>query len=225
MSVQIILALAAWKGGSPILNTLLSLVSSPVIAIPETDSYILPGFQALTASGGRKPIGIRAVKSLQVMPRAWLVRRLTVVQGRKRVLAALADPGFRPDSTLSPAQLSPEARATYHGLEPLLTSTLQLQYLGLSSDSLRAEWPLETTLARDLVAAIQRTIETRLDLSVTVEGADDDITGPGCRSRDPGAGRGNPTGVLESGYLGSPPQFSSMQSSPLTPSIWHEVLV
>ena len=41
------------------------------------------------------------------------------------------------------------------------------------ADCVRAEWPLETTLARDLIAAIQRSIETRLGLSVTVEGKDE----------------------------------------------------
>jgi len=56
----------------------------------------------------------------------------------RRVVAD--DPGFQPDSTLSSQRLSPEARATFHGLEPLLSASLQLQYLGLSSDSLRAEW-------------------------------------------------------------------------------------
>lgn len=61
----------------------------------------------------------------------------------------MEDPAFRPDSTLSPAQLSPEARATYHGLEPLLSASLQLQYLGLSSDSLRAEWVRRFWLLKD----------------------------------------------------------------------------
>jgi len=56
----------------------------------------------------------------------------------RRLVAA--DPGFRADSSLSPLRLSPEARATFHGLEPLLSPSLQLQYIGLSSDSLRAEW-------------------------------------------------------------------------------------
>ena len=41
------------------------------------------------------------------------------------------------------------------------------------ADSWRAEWPLETTLARDLLVAIQRGIETRLGLNVTVEGKDE----------------------------------------------------
>jgi len=61
----------------------------------------------------------------------------------------IADPGFRPDSTLSPGHLSPEARATFHGLEPLLSPTLQLQYLGLSTDSLRAEWVRRFWLLKD----------------------------------------------------------------------------
>ncbi len=41
------------------------------------------------------------------------------------------------------------------------------------ADSLHTEWPLEPTLARDLLAAIQRSIETRLGLNVTVEGRDE----------------------------------------------------
>ena len=63
---------AAWKGGSPTLSTLLALVSSPVVVIPEIDSYLLPGFQSLPAFGEKKPHGIRVLKSLQEMPRAWL---------------------------------------------------------------------------------------------------------------------------------------------------------
>ncbi len=41
------------------------------------------------------------------------------------------------------------------------------------ADCVRAEWPLETMLARDLIAASKRSIETRLDMSVTVEGDDE----------------------------------------------------
>jgi GWxTD domain-containing protein len=61
----------------------------------------------------------------------------------------LDDAGFRPDSTLSPARLSSEARAVYDGLEPLLTPSMQLQYLGLSSDSLRHEWVRRFWLLKD----------------------------------------------------------------------------
>ena len=43
------------------------------------------------------------------------------------------------------------------------------------ADCVRAEWPLETTLARDLIAAIQRSIETRLGLNVTVAGEDERV--------------------------------------------------
>ncbi len=41
------------------------------------------------------------------------------------------------------------------------------------SKYVHAEWPLETMLARDLVAAVQRRIETRLGMSVSVEGKDE----------------------------------------------------
>ncbi len=41
------------------------------------------------------------------------------------------------------------------------------------ADCLRAEWPLETMLARELVTAIQRGIETQLGMGVSVEGRDE----------------------------------------------------
>jgi len=51
-----------------------------------------------------------------------------------------ADPGFRADSTITPEALGPELRPIYHGLDPMLSPELRLQFFGLSSDSLRAEW-------------------------------------------------------------------------------------
>jgi GWxTD domain-containing protein len=50
------------------------------------------------------------------------------------------DPAFGADSSLAGERLSPPMRSTYAGLRPLLSATLQMQFLGLSSDSLREEW-------------------------------------------------------------------------------------
>jgi DNA polymerase-3 subunit epsilon len=43
------------------------------------------------------------------------------------------------------------------------------------ADCARAEWPLETMLARDLIAAVKRSIETRLGMSAAVEGKDEPV--------------------------------------------------
>jgi GWxTD domain-containing protein len=51
-----------------------------------------------------------------------------------------SDSGFAVDSTMSPAKLGPKARAVFEGLAPILAPELQMQFLGLSSDSLRIEW-------------------------------------------------------------------------------------
>jgi GWxTD domain-containing protein len=51
-----------------------------------------------------------------------------------------ADPGFRADTTGVFQTLGPEIRAVYEGLHDLLTPSMKAQFLGLSSDSLRAEW-------------------------------------------------------------------------------------
>ncbi len=51
-----------------------------------------------------------------------------------------ADSGFAVDSTRTPEKLAPEARAAFAGLVPILSRELQMQFLGLSSDSLRSEW-------------------------------------------------------------------------------------
>lgn len=51
-----------------------------------------------------------------------------------------ADSAFRRDSTLAPESLGPTARQVWDGLHYLLAPSLQQQYLGLSTDSLRLEW-------------------------------------------------------------------------------------
>jgi GWxTD domain-containing protein len=51
-----------------------------------------------------------------------------------------ADPHFRGDSTRTVHQLDDSLRTAFQGLQPLLAPELQTQFLGLSSDSLRAEW-------------------------------------------------------------------------------------
>jgi GWxTD domain-containing protein len=77
-----------------------------------------------------------------------------------RPLAA-ADSSFRADTTGALARLSPELRQAYDGLHYLLDPDLQQQFLGLSSDSLRAEWlrrywrlrdPSPTTQANERLA-------------------------------------------------------------------------
>lgn len=65
-----------------------------------------------------------------------------------RSLAA-ADSSFRADTTGAVAQLSPEMRRVYDGLHYLLPSDLEQQFLGLSTDSLRAEWLLRYWRLRD----------------------------------------------------------------------------
>jgi DNA polymerase-3 subunit epsilon len=57
-----------------------------------------------------------------------------------------------------------EAQGLSHRLDSTITDY---------ADCVRAEWPLETMLARDLIAATQRSIETRLGMSVTVGGDDE----------------------------------------------------
>jgi len=59
-----------------------------------------------------------------------------------------------------------EAQGLSHRLDSTITD---------HADCVRAEWPLETMLARDLIAAVQRGIETRLGMSVTVEGNDEPV--------------------------------------------------
>lgn len=51
-----------------------------------------------------------------------------------------ADPAFRADTTGAFQSLGPEMRELYFGLHDLLTPDMKAQFLGLSSDSLRAEW-------------------------------------------------------------------------------------
>ena len=51
-----------------------------------------------------------------------------------------SDARFRADAAATPESLSPEMRQVYFGLDPILPADLRLQFLGLSSDSLRAEW-------------------------------------------------------------------------------------
>lgn len=51
-----------------------------------------------------------------------------------------ADSAFRPDSTTETSHLGPEMRTAYEGLQEILAPELQRQFLGFSSDSLRAEW-------------------------------------------------------------------------------------
>jgi GWxTD domain-containing protein len=51
-----------------------------------------------------------------------------------------ADPAFNRDPKSTPESLSPPARQVWDSLHLLLNTELQAQYLGLSNDSLRAEW-------------------------------------------------------------------------------------
>lgn len=51
-----------------------------------------------------------------------------------------SDSAFAIDAAHTADRLSPEVRAAFDELEPLLSRELQMQFLGLSSDSLRAEW-------------------------------------------------------------------------------------
>ena len=51
-----------------------------------------------------------------------------------------SDSAFRSDSTGARARLGTEMRTAFEGLQCLLSPELQIQFLGLSSDELRAEW-------------------------------------------------------------------------------------
>lgn len=51
-----------------------------------------------------------------------------------------ADSAFRADTTGARAQFAPQMQSVYDGLQYLLGPDLEQQFLGLSSDSLRAEW-------------------------------------------------------------------------------------
>ena len=51
-----------------------------------------------------------------------------------------SDSAFVVDSTRTVEHLAPDVRTAFDELEPLLSYELQLQFLGLSSDSLRGEW-------------------------------------------------------------------------------------
>ena len=59
-----------------------------------------------------------------------------------------------------------EAQRLSHRLDSTITD---------HADCVRAEWPLETMLARDLIAAIKRSIEARLGMNVTVEDDDEPV--------------------------------------------------
>lgn len=78
---------------------------------------------------------------LQKVTEAWRQTRQTEVplELQLRPLVA-ADAAFNPDPGLALDKLGPGMRAEYDGLQYLLTSGLKSQFLGLSSDSLRAEW-------------------------------------------------------------------------------------
>lgn len=80
-----------------------------------------------------------------------------------------SDSGFTLDSTRTVERLSPDARAGFDELEPLLSRELQAQYLGLSNDSLRAEWirrywrlrdPTPTTPANERRTIHEQRVET-----------------------------------------------------------------
>jgi len=79
-----------------------------------------------------------------------------------------ADSLFVPDPGPALDRLGPGMRASFDGLSPLLSAELQAQFLGLSSDSLRAEWlrrywrlkdPTPTTTENERRAEHERRVE------------------------------------------------------------------
>lgn len=59
------------------------------------------------------------------------------------------DTRFRIDSTTTPEALEEPWRSTYEGLRLILAPDLQLQFLGISTDSLRQEWVRRYWVLRD----------------------------------------------------------------------------
>jgi GWxTD domain-containing protein len=95
-------------------------------------AWVAVAFAAGAAHGGNR---------LQEMTEKWRLARAQDVPLASRLRPLVqSDPGFRADSSISPAALGPDMRAAWDGLDPILSDDLRLQFLGLSSDSLRAEW-------------------------------------------------------------------------------------
>ena len=100
--------------------------------------FLLPlGFALWFAAAGA---GTQSDK-LQDLTDRWRSARAGVrpPEAFLRTLVA-QDSLFSRDPGLQIERLSPEMRALYDGLRPILSPSLQAQFLGFSNDSLRAEW-------------------------------------------------------------------------------------
>lgn len=153
---------------------LIRVQMAPVLAIAAVDSATVAG--AATRSGTRISGYVLTLEDIQ--------RSVEIASRHNRLLqsltegtrASLANIRAAIETILAFPEIQPARR---QGFEQVIHDEAQAlsQHLDAAivdyADCMRAEWPLETTLARDLVAAIQRSIETRLGLSVTVEGRDE----------------------------------------------------
>lgn len=153
---------------------LIRVQMAPVLAIAAVDGATAAG--AATRSGTRISGYVLTLEDIQ--------RSVEIASRHNRLLesltegtrASLANIRAAIETILAFPEIQPARR---QGFEQVIHDEAQAlsQHLDAAivdyADCVRAEWPLETTLARDLVAAIQRSIETRLGLSVTVEGKDE----------------------------------------------------
>ena len=87
------------------------------------------------------PVRAGESEKLQEITRKWQSVRGGVLPLEVYLRNIVAeDPHFRGEPDLNLERLDPDIRQAYEGLHYLLSETLQAQFLGLSSDSLRAEW-------------------------------------------------------------------------------------
>jgi GWxTD domain-containing protein len=95
-----------------------------------------------------------------------------------------SDAHFRADAPAEPAALAPDMRRLYYELDPILTADLRVQFLGLSSDALRAEWlrrywqlrdPTPTTPENERLAEHERRVrDARRDFAAGTDSGWDD---------------------------------------------------
>ncbi|HZO89699.1 MAG TPA: YfhO family protein [Chthonomonadaceae bacterium] len=88
------LARAAYRRGEPNLSRLMALLNATTLALPRSLRVADP--RLLPPSASQPLRNLRAWRNLDATPRAWIVRRTRHVEGRQRILAALAAPDFDP---------------------------------------------------------------------------------------------------------------------------------
>ncbi len=80
--------------GEPNATRLMALLNANMVITPT--AWNLPDVRLLPRNGGRSVGGMKFYDNRDALPRFWLVRRTRRIEGRTRILAALADPHFKP---------------------------------------------------------------------------------------------------------------------------------